>query len=154
MNPNFRDMLAALCEENAEFLLVGAYAMTVYGLPRATGDMDIWVRPTPENAQRVWNALKRFRAPLFTLKVADLQDPDVVFQMGVAPFRIDLLTSISGVGFEDAWSRRSDVAISGLVIPVLSRADLITNKRAAGRPKDIADAAWLESDIDGGVNDE
>jgi hypothetical protein len=74
-----------------------------------------------------------------------LQELDVVFQMGVAPYRIDLLTSITGVDFDDAWQRRTNAAMSGLTVPVLSRADLIVNKRAAGRPKDIADALWLES---------
>ena len=96
MNPDFRDMLSALCDEGAEFLLVGAYAMAAHGCPRATGDIDIWIRPSDDNAQRVWRALKRFKAPVRNLTIDDLKTPEIVFQIGVAPRRIDLLTSIDG----------------------------------------------------------
>jgi hypothetical protein len=84
MNRHFQDMLSALCAEGVEFLLVGAYAMAAHGLPRATGDIDIWIRPTEDNAQRVWRALKRFKAPISQLSIADLTTPDVVYQIGVA----------------------------------------------------------------------
>ena len=103
MNPDFLDMLSALFEEGAEYLLVGAYALAVYGLPRATGDLDIWISTTPENRRRVWRALARFGAPLRELEEADLAAEDLVFQVGVAPQRIDILTSIDGVDFEEAW---------------------------------------------------
>ena len=148
MNPDFRDMLSALCDANADFLIVGAYAMAVHGLPRATGDIDIWVRPTQANAERVWRALQEFGAPMRDLELSDICSPDVVFQIGVAPRRIDLLTTISGVDFDDAWRDRVSAEIDGLAIHVLSRHHLITNKRAAGRPKDLADAAWLEESAD------
>ena len=144
MNPDFCDMLSALCAENAEFMVVGAYALAAHGLPRATGDIDIWIRPSKENAQKVWSALKRFRAPLLDLTVDDLHSPDVVFQIGAAPRRIDILTSISGVEFDSAWARRKAVSLAGLVVPVVGRADLLINKRAAGRPQDLAVAQRLE----------
>jgi hypothetical protein len=145
LNPDYHDMLSALCEEGVEFLVVGAFALAAHGLPRATGDIDIWIRPSPENAQRVWRALHRFGAPTADLTLTDLSNQGIVFQIGVAPRRIDLLTSIDGVQFEAAWARRVTVDLDGLPVPVLSRVDLITNKRASGRPKDLADLAWLET---------
>jgi hypothetical protein len=146
MNPNYRDMLAALSDESAEFLVVGAYAMAAHGYPRATGDMDIWIRPSSENAERVWRALKRFKAPMRNLTIDDLTVPEIVFQIGLAPCRIDVLTSIDGVDFEEAWQRRRRIEVDGQPLAVLSIEDLIRNKRASRRPKDQADAAWLESE--------
>lgn len=146
MNKDYRDMLSALSGENADFMLVGAYAMAAYGLPRATGDMDIWIRRSPENAQRVWRALVVFGCPLHDLTADDLQTPEIVFQIGVAPRRIDIVTSIDGVEFEDAWPDRYEAELQGARIPVISRSHLVQNKRAAGRPKDVADVAWLESE--------
>ncbi len=137
-------MLCALYDENVEFLIVGAYALAVHGLPRATGDLDVWVRPTPENAQRVFSALQQFGAPRSKVDVQDFFTPDLVFQIGVAPQRIDLLTSISGVSFDDAWSARCSLDVEGRAIGVLGRHNLLVNKRSTGRPKDLADAAWLE----------
>lgn len=144
MNPTFNDILAALYAEKAEFLVVGGYALAAHGLPRATGDIDIWIRPTPENAQRVWAALERFRAPLSRLKVADLHAPDVVFQMGLPPERVDILTSITGVEFADAWPRRQLLKVESVEMPVIGREDLLKNKRASGRRQDLVDAAQLE----------
>jgi hypothetical protein len=135
-----------LCAAGVEFLLVGAHALAVYGRPRATGDLDLWVRPTRENAPRVMQALKAFGAPSFDLTVEDLSTPENVFQIGVAPCRIDLLTTISGVDFETAWNHRTTLEIDGLSIPCIGRADLVANKRAVGRPRDLADVAELEAD--------
>jgi len=146
LNPDFRDILSAFVDEGVEFLLVGAYALAVHGHPRATGDLDLWVRPSPENAQRVWRALEKFGAPLSQLAPEDLQRPDLIFQIGVAPRRIDILTSIEGVTFEEAWPARLEVEIEGLTVPVLSREHLIRNKKASGRPQDLADVARLEQD--------
>lgn len=146
MNPDFRDMLSALSGEDAEYLLVGAYALAVHGLPRATGDMDIWIRPSAENAARVLRAIDRFGAPRRDLAEEDLVLPGTVFQIGVAPRRIDLMTAIDGVAFEEAWGRRVVHAVAGLSVPVLAREDLIRNKRTVGRPQDLADAARLEGD--------
>ena len=141
MNPDFRDMLSTLSEANADFLVVGAYALAAHGFPRATGDLDIWIRPTPENAQRVWQALVKFGAPLSQLAVQDLHSPDIVYQIGVAPRRIDILTSISGIDFEEAWKNRKTIAHEGIQFAILCRGDLIANNRACGRPKDLADIA-------------
>lgn len=145
LNPDFRDMLSALCDENVEFLVVGAYALAAHGFPRATGDMDIWIRCSEENAQRVWRALHRFRAPLQNLTLRDLYTPDTVFQIGVAPRRIDILTTIDGVNFEDAWPDRQQVEVEGQRFAVIGRHHLLQNKKATGRPQDLADVARLES---------
>jgi hypothetical protein len=139
-------MLSAFCEEKVEFMVVGAYALAVHGLPRATGDIDLWIRSSDENAQRLWRALARFGAALVDLTIDDLQTPGMVFQIGIAPRRIDILTSIGGVEFDEAKAECKEVEIEGLVIPVIGRAHLLRSKKAAGRPKDQADIAWLESE--------
>ena len=144
MNRDFVEMLSALCEEGAEFLLVGAYALAVHGQPRATGDLDLWVRPEAHNARRVLAALRRFGAPSEGIGEADLAHSDMVFQIGVQPVRIDILTSIDSVGFEEAWTERITAELAGLTIPVIGRAHLIRNKRATGRTRDLADAEALE----------
>ena len=137
-------MLTALNDAGAEYLIVGAYALAVHGNVRATGDIDIWVRPTLENAKKVWRALEVYKAPKRNLSIEDLCDPEVVYQIGVAPFRIDFLTSIDGVSFDDAWKNRKKSVFDGVSIESLGREDLLQNKRASGRPKDLVDAAWLE----------
>lgn len=132
MNPDFKDMLSALSDAGVDFLVVGAYALAAHGLPRATGDIDIWIRPTPENAERVWRALAAFGAPTRRMAASDFTQPDIVFQMGVAPRRIDLLTSISGVTFEEAWEGSATVDVEGLSIHVLPPAP---DCQQAGRRK-------------------
>ena len=144
MNRDFAEMLAALSEARAEFMVIGAHAVAVYGRPRATGDLDIWIRPTRENAERVWEALTTFGAPLHQISIDDLTSDDIVFQIGVAPNRIDILTTIGGVRFDEAWPRRTAVELWNLTVPVIGRDDLIRSKRAAGRPQDLADIADLE----------
>jgi hypothetical protein len=144
MNRDFRDILSALSEAEADYLLVGAYALAVHGVPRATGDIDLWVRPSPGNAGRVWQALEAFGAPLHDLTLSDLSAPGIVFQIGVIPRRIDIITELSGLDFDEAWSSRVMVDLDGCSVQVLSRACLISNKRASGRPKDLADLALLD----------
>lgn len=144
LNPDYSDMLSAFNDEQVEYLLVGAYALAAHGLPRATGDIDLWVRATETNAQRVMRALVSFGAPLSEVSTQDFVTPETVFQIGVVPRRIDILTSISGVEFERAWSDREELVIEGIRIPVISREHLLQNKKATGRPKDDADAIWLE----------
>jgi hypothetical protein len=143
INPDFSDMLSALSEEGAEYLLVGAYALAVHGHPRATGEIEIWVRPTPENAGRVLRAVARFGAPVRDLSAADLATSGTVFQIGVSPRRIDLMTSFDGVDFDAAWTGRLQARVGDLDVPVIGRADLVRNKRATGRPQDLADVAAL-----------
>jgi len=137
-------MLSALNDSGAEYLVVGAHALAAYGPPRATGDFDIWVRPTEENAELVWAALEKFGAPRRRLKKTDLHTPDNVYQIGVAPNRIDILTSITGVEFDEAWRNRKQMQINGISVAVIGRDQLLKNKRATGRAKDLADVAWLE----------
>lgn len=148
MNPDFAEILSALSAAGAEYIVVGAFAVAAHGNPRATGDIDIWVRPTRENAERVLQALRAFGAPLFDLTIDDLVDEQTVFQIGVAPVRIDILAGIDGVEFEDAWPRRVMAALGTESAPVLSLVDLAANKRAAGRPKDLVDLAWIESELE------
>jgi hypothetical protein len=143
VNRDFAEMLSALSEAGAEFLIVGAHALAAHGIARATGDIDIWVKPTQENAERVMRALIVFGAPLKNLTVDDLTKTDTVFQIGVEPCRVDILSGISGVQFADAWSRRLVLDIEGMSVPVLSREDFVTNKRASGRPKDLLDLELL-----------
>lgn len=143
MNRDYVEMLAALSDAGAEFLVVGAHALAFHGVPRATGDLDLWVRPTPENAECVWRALVEFGAPLDQLTLEDLSREDLVFQIGVVPNRIDILTSITGVAFDEAWEARAQVEIEGLRVPVLGRSELVRNKRAVGRTRDIADIEEL-----------
>jgi hypothetical protein len=144
MNRDFVEMLGALSDAGVDYLIVGAHALAAHGVPRATGDLDIWVRPTPRNADRVWAALEFFGAPLDDLEPRDLQSPDLVFQIGLPPSRIDLLTSITGVTFDEAWPNRMVVRVSGLDVPTIGRHDFVRNKRAVGRPRDLADVAELE----------
>jgi hypothetical protein len=139
MNRDFAEMLDALSAAGAEFLIVGAHALAAHGRPRATGDLDIWVRPTTENADRVWHALVTFGAPLDELRLDDLSTPGTVFQIGIAPARIDILTAATGLDFDQAWSRRETFDVDGRALPFLSRDDLIRNKLAVGRPRDLAD---------------
>lgn len=143
LNRDFVEMLAALSAAGAEYLVVGAHALSAHGVPRATGDLDIWIRPTPGNAERVWRALETFGAPLLDLTLDDLTRPETVYQIGIVPRRIDLLTSITGVEFEEAWDHRIQVDIEGATIPVLGRTELIRNKRAVGRTRDLADLEEL-----------
>lgn len=143
MNRDFIEMLSALCEAGVEFLIVGAHALAAHGTPRATGDLDIWVNATPDNAARVRAALSRFGAPLFDLTIEDLQKDDTVFEIGQPPGRIDVLTGISGVKFQDAWPRRLEVTIDTLIVPVIGLDDFVANKRASGRPKDLSDLTLL-----------
>ena len=146
MSPDFVEMLSALRDAGAEYLVVGAHALAAHGRPRATGDLDVWVRPTPENARRVWSALETFGAPLTEVSVQDFSSADIVFQIGVAPNRIDIMTSVSGLGFDEAWEGRITAKVSGVVVPIIGREALMRNKRAAGRPRDLADLADLERD--------
>ncbi len=144
LNNDYKDMLSALNDAGAEFLVVGAYALAAYGNPRATGDIDIWVRPTAENAQRVCQAIVAFGALHRMVSQDDFAAVDTVFQIGIAPNRIDIITSITGVEFDAAWVNRKSAEYDGIEVSILGREELIVNKRAAGRPKDIADVHWLE----------
>jgi hypothetical protein len=144
--PDFQDMLLALSASKAEFLIVGGYAVAWHGHARSTGDIDLLVRPSAENAPRVFEALVRFGAPVTAagLTVADFTKKDLVYQIGRVPRRIDILTEISGVEFDVAWQHRIETEWRGLNIGMIGFDDLLVNKLASGRPKDLADARELE----------
>ena len=144
LNKDFREVLSALSAEGVDYLLVGAYALAAHGLPRATRDVAVWVRCSEENAERTWRALAMFGPPMKGLTPADLCKPGTVIQIGVAPCRIDILTSIEGVEFDEAAARRDSIELGGLSVPVISRADLAANKRACGRPQDLVDLEALQ----------
>jgi hypothetical protein len=141
---DFRDLLHAFAARNVRFLIVGAYALAVLGRPRATGDLDVWIDATPGNAERVYEALGDFGAPLHGLSVADLSVPGIVFQIGLPPLRIDILTQISGVDFTAAWPRRQAAVFGNVAVSVIGREDFLANKRATGRLRDLADAERLD----------
>ena len=144
LNPDFRDMLSCLKGEEVEFIVVGAYALAAHGHPRATGDIDIWVRNTSDNAQKIMRALGKFGAPLSQLSEEDFTSSDLIVQLGIEPCRIDLLTGIDGVEFDEAWEKKVSVMIDDLEVYILSKADLLKNKLATRRDKDRGDIVWLE----------
>lgn len=144
LNPNFRDMLSLLSDEGADFLVVGAYALGVHGLVRATNDLDIGVRPSGENAKKVWRALTRFPAPLSSLSESDFAKAEIIFRMGLPPNRIDIITDVSGITFDEAWPNRIEHEVQGIRVNVISANDQIKNKRSTDRPRDKLDADWLE----------
>jgi len=145
LNPDFRDMLSISNEEKVEYLVVGAYALADYGNPRATKDLDLWIRCSEENAGKTVLALCRFGAPSSLIRIQDFIQPGLTVQIGIAPRQIDLVTEISGVTFEDAYPRHTKVEIEGVSVSIIGRQDLLLNKKAAGRPQDLADASWLEA---------
>jgi hypothetical protein len=142
-NPDYRDILSAFSDEKVEYLLVGAYALAAHGFVRATGHIDLWARPSEENAERIMRALARFGAPVAEVSVDDFKEPDIVFQMGVAPRRIDILTMIDGVSFDEAWQERKQIVVDGLPIHVISKLHLAKNEESTGRPQDKVDLDWL-----------
>lgn len=144
MSPDFRDLLAAFNAHGVEYLIVGAHALAAHGHVRATKDLDVFIRTSPEGAARAYAALTDFGAPLHDLTEEDLRTPGVVFQIGIPPVRIDLVTEIDGVEFADAWNERVETTLAGIPVAVLSLADLIRNKKAAGRLQDLADVEALE----------
>lgn len=145
MNQDFRDLLAEFNARQVEYLIVGAHALAAHGHVRATEDLDIWVRSEPANAERVIEALRAFGAPLHDLTEQDRSTPGLIFQVGVEPIRIDVLTIIDGVDFAEAWAERVNSKFADQPVSVLSREHLIKNKLAAARPQDLADVERLKS---------
>ncbi len=141
---DFRDLLQAFIDHEVRFLVVGAYALAIHGHPRATGDLDLWVDPTAENAAHAYAALADFGAPLHDLTRQDLATPGTVFQIGLPPLRIDILTRLTALEFGPSWDRRFAGDFEGVPVPVLGREDFLANKRALGRTRDLADAERLD----------
>lgn len=153
LNDDFGDLLDLFKKHQVEFVVVGAWALAAHGLPRATGDIDLMIRPSPENALRVIDALKEFGAPLesHAITAADFSKGGEVYQIGLPPRRIDLLTEISGVPTDDVFLTAEVIKFSGRDLPVLSRETLLKNKRATGRKKDELDVEALEASSKKGV---
>lgn len=143
MNRDFRDLFAEFSARGVRFLVVGAHAVMFYTVPRYTKDLDLWVECSHENAARVLAALDEFGAPLADLTAQDLATAGTVFQIGVEPNRIDLLTEVEGVAFGQAWERAVESTYGEVPIRILAKADLIRAKTAAGRPQDLLDLEWL-----------
>ena len=144
MNPDFVDLLRAFVAADVRFLIVGAYALALHGRPRATGDLDVWVDATPENADRVMRALAAFGAPLADVAADDFAREGVTYQIGVPPGRIDILTALTGLAFADAWVDRVRRPFGDVDVDFIGRAAFIRNKRATGRPKDLGDIDGME----------
>ena len=144
MNQDFVDLLRAFVDADVRFLVVGAYALAVHGRPRATGDLDIWIEPSKENAARVMRALAAFGAPLDQISESDFASPGVTYRMGVAPGRIDILTDLTGLTFDEAWPTRIPRPFGDVMVDVIGLAEFIRNKRATGRAKDLGDIEGLE----------
>jgi hypothetical protein len=144
INRDFKELLESLNSRSVEYLLVGAYALAFHGVPRNTGDMDIWVNPDPTNAERVVAALDDFGFGTLGLTEQDFTAPDMVVQLGVVPSRVDILTSISGVSWPEAWLHRQEARYGSVPVYFLGRDEFIDNKRSTGRPKDLGDISLLE----------
>jgi hypothetical protein len=144
VNPDFRDLFKAFNGEGVEYLLVGAQAVIIHAQPRYTKDMDVWVRASGENAERVFRALATFGAPLEGVTPRDFTDPNLIYQIGVAPNRVDIVMSIAGVDFEAGWANRVESTYGGTPIHVIGKDDLIRAKKASGRPQDLLDVDALE----------
>ncbi len=142
-NPDYKDLLKLFNEGNVEYMVVGAYAMAAHGIVRATGDMDLFVRPDPANAERVYVALRRFGAPLTKITPSDFSTPGIVYQIGVIPCRIIILNQIDGVPYESAHTIIKN--IEGIPVPFIDLTSLRRNKRSTGRPKDQSDLELLRT---------
>ncbi len=144
LDQDFNEFVQLLLANDVRFLIIGGYALAAHGAPRYTGDLDTWLWVNRDNANRVLVVLESFGFGSLNITREDLLSPDTVIQLGYPPHRIDLLTGIDGVGFDDAWTRRVEFVINGELVPFISREDLITNKKAVARPQDLADVAKLE----------
>lgn len=144
MNPDFVDLLRAFLAADVRFMVVGAYALALHGRPRATGDLDLWVDASADNAPRIMRALAEFGAPTHDLHQADFERPGVTYQIGLPPVRIDILTDLTGLTFAEAWPDHLMRPFGHLGVPFIDRASFVRNKRATGRPKDLADVEGLE----------
>jgi len=143
VNSDFSDLLRHFNVGGVRYLVVGGYAVVQYAEPRYTKDLDLWISTDPLNARAVYQALRAFGAPLFGLTERDFMQEGTFYQMGVPPLRIDVLMGIPGVEFESAWQRRVEVRFDDLVVPFISRPDLIKAKLASGRPQDLIDVDLL-----------
>ncbi|HVP09711.1 MAG TPA: hypothetical protein VMV94_00830 [Phycisphaerae bacterium] len=143
LNSDFSELLKIFNAAGVRFLIAGAHAVAYHAEPRFTAGVDLWVDPSPENASRVWAALRRYGAPLGGIAVTDFANPDTIYQIGVEPNRIDIVMGIDGVSFAAAWRHRVRAVYGNIPVCILGRAELIRNKRATGRPQDLLDLQRL-----------
>jgi hypothetical protein len=143
MNPDFVDLLRAFAAADVRFLVVGAYALALHGRPRATGDLDIWVEASPDNAPRIMRALAAFGAPLRDVSEADFSREGIVYQIGLPPGRIDILTQLTGVTFDEAWPDRVRGRFGDIDVDFIGRDAFVRNKKATGRARDLGDIEGL-----------
>jgi hypothetical protein len=143
VNSDFSDLLSLFNANHVKYMVIGGYAVTQYAEPRFTKDLDLWIKADPTNATAVYRALKEFGAPLADLTESDFAEEGYFYQMGVPPMRVDVLMSVTGLKFEEAWKRRVEVKFGELIVTFIAKEDLITVKRASGRPQDLIDAASL-----------
>jgi hypothetical protein len=144
MLPDWIELCTLLSAHSVEYLVVGGQAVIAHGYPRLTKDIDLWIRPTQANGSRLLGALTAFGAEPEGLSPQQFEDPRTVLMLGREPFRVDILTDIPGVTFDEAWNSRLYVTLDGVTLPIIGKAQLIKNKRAVGRLQDLADAEELE----------
>ena len=144
LNEDYNEMLQILLNNEVTFLIVGAYAMGAYGYPRATGDFDIWVDASTENSKKIYKSLSEFGTPISDVTENTFTEKGIIFQIGIAPRRIDIITHIDGVTFQEAYKSRENIEIETLSIPFISKENLIKNKQSTGREKDKLDADYLK----------
>jgi len=143
LNKDFKEFITLLNSTGVEYLVVGGYALAVHGHPRYTGNIDFWIRPSAENIQRVLDALDAFGFGGLGLKPSDFLTPEAVVQLGYPPARIDLLTAIDGVAFDDCYPKRLTVELGDIQLPIIDLESFKANKLASARPKDLADLSEL-----------
>lgn len=143
-NQDFKDLLNLLSENQVEFIIIGAYAVIFYTEPRFTSDLDIWINPTKNNAEKIWKTLEEFGAPLLEVEISDFTNPDIIYQIGVDPVRIDVFMGVPGLNFNDSYEDAVQSNYDGIPIRFLSRKDLIKAKKTTKREQDILDIKRLE----------
>ena len=143
LHPDFKEFLKYLNSQKVEYLLIGGYAVGYHGYPRATGDIDIWIAISEENACKILIVLQEFGMPVDIQKKELFLDKDKIIRMGVPPVRIEILTGISGRDFQDCYSRREQIEVDGIKINIISLSDLKINKKNSGRHKDLEDLVHL-----------
>jgi hypothetical protein len=148
-NSDWTELLAAFNAAGVRYIVVGAFAYARYARPRATGDLDLLVECTPENARRVFEALQGFGAPLEGVTAADFASAGFFYSFGRPPIEVDIITEISGVSFDEAWQSRDAGALGGVPVSFIGREEFLRNKRSTGRLRDLADAEAVESDPTG-----
>lgn len=141
---DFKEWLESLNRNGVNYLIVGAYALAHHGVPRATGDLDIYVEPSPDNAQRLLKALSEFGFSSLGLTADDFLKPDHVVQLGMPPVRIDLMTGLSGVKWSEAWEEKEPGSYGGIPVAFIGRRTFVANKKRTGRLRDLADLESLE----------